>query len=143
MTPRATVSPRSSTGPISDTALPSSKEEQEIDFPPTPELGMSPYTPKTPGFIFPDTPTGDNAGFQALASKNIEGKDNTLNYGEMKEGGKALDPTTVFVGGLEMFGPAAWNEEKVYDFFAKFGAVDHVKFVRPGQFLSFPKADGY
>lgn len=45
---------------------------------------------------------------------------------------KELDPTTLFVGGLEMYGPAAWDEEKVGNYFSRFGGLEQVKVVRPG-----------
>jgi hypothetical protein len=49
----------------------------------------------------------------------------------MNRSDRELDPTTLFVGGLEMFGPGAWNEEKVKNFFARFGGLESVKVVRP------------
>lgn len=104
-------------------------EEQELDLPPTPELGMSPITPKTPGSAFPDTPTGYVSDFQTLTLNDKDGKDNMAC---MTGVDRELDPTTIFVGGLEMFGPNAWDEQKIHDFFGKFGVVENVKFVRPG-----------
>ena len=50
---------------------------------------------------------------------------------------RELDPTTLFVGGLEMFGPGAWDEEKVKNFFARFGGLESVKVVRPCKFLCY------
>lgn len=52
----------------------------------------------------------------------------------MNRSDRELDPTTLFVGGLEMFGPGAWNEEKVKNFFARFGGLESVKVVRPCKF---------
>lgn len=49
---------------------------------------------------------------------------------------KEIDPTTLFVGGLEMFGPGAWNEEKVKAFFSRFGGLECVKVVRPSKSLT-------
>jgi hypothetical protein len=107
------------------------EEGQELDMPPTPELGISPITPKTPGSMFPVTPTDD---LQSPSFKNRDGKGH-LAYDAVSGAEKELDPTTIFVGGLEMFGPSAWDEEKVQNYFGKFGVVEHVKFIRPGQFL--------
>jgi len=129
MTPQVTATLLPAEEAIPDTSPPTGQEEeQELDFLPTPELGMSPITPKTPGSIFPDTPTGDVGDFQTAVSKGVEGKDYD---GNLNVGGKYFDPTTIFVGGLEMFGPSTWNEERVHNFFAKFGVVENVKFVRP------------
>jgi hypothetical protein len=52
----------------------------------------------------------------------------------MNRSDRELDPTTLFVGGLEMFGPGAWDEEKVKNFFARFGGLESVKVVRPCKF---------
>jgi hypothetical protein len=105
-------------------------EVQELDIPLTPELGMSPITPKTPGSIFPDTPTGYVNDFQALSFKNNDEKESST-QGALNETERELDPTSIFVGGLEMYGPTAWDEEKVHGYFGRFGAVENVKIVRP------------
>lgn len=46
-----------------------------------------------------------------------------------------LDPTTIFVGGLEMDGPYAWDENKVMGVFGKYGEVVDVKVVKPGTLI--------
>ena len=51
---------------------------------------------------------------------------------EMKVG-PVHDPTTVFVGGLEMRGPKAWDERKLRVLFSKYGGIKSVKVVRPSQ----------
>lgn len=109
-------------------------DEQELDMPPTPGLGKSPITPKTPGSQFPITPTSVVNDIQHLSFKEYEGKDNSY-YNESNSGERELDPTTLFVGGLESFGPGAWDEEKVGKFFARFGGLESVKVVRPCEFL--------
>ncbi|KAF8898973.1 hypothetical protein BD779DRAFT_50484 [Infundibulicybe gibba] len=95
-------------------------EAQELDMPSTPGLGMSPLTPKTSGSTYPVTPTsaGDD-GLKLSFTKDTALKD------------RELDPMTLFVGGLEMFGPGAWDEEKVTNFFSRFGGLESVKLVRP------------
>ncbi|KAG6832548.1 hypothetical protein H0H92_000177 [Tricholoma furcatifolium] len=99
---------------------------QELDMPPTPDLGRSPLTPKTLGF--PSTPT-TTSGFQhAFPSKEAGPKDSSYDFANRE---KDIDPTTLFVGGLETFGPGAWDEEKVAKFFARFGGLEEVKIVRP------------
>ncbi|KAL1737600.1 hypothetical protein EV714DRAFT_266399 [Schizophyllum commune] len=90
----------------------------EMPSPPMPGLGMSPITPKTPGTQFPITPTSSTMGMEGV-SFGYDGKD------------RELDPTTLFVGGLEMHGPSAWDEERVANLFAKYGGLQSVKVVRP------------
>ncbi|KAF8215991.1 hypothetical protein K438DRAFT_1954676 [Mycena galopus ATCC 62051] len=89
-------------------------EEQDLDIPDTPGLGMSPITPKTAGSQFPSTPTSTNGdSFQDKSGYFDEAKD--------------LDPTTLFVGGLEM----TWDEERVSALFERFGGLESVQVVRP------------
>lgn len=105
-----------------------SKEHgQELEMPLTPGLGRSPITPKTPGSVFPPTPT--SGGSHRLSFREFEGKEEY--YGGLDRNERDLDPTTLFVGGLETFGPGAWDEEKVSKFFARFGGLESVKIVRP------------
>ncbi|KAJ7109996.1 hypothetical protein C8R44DRAFT_884008 [Mycena epipterygia] len=102
-------------------------EEQELDILDTPGLGMSPITPKTSGSQFPTTPTSTNGDLQSSSFQSYESKEKNGYFEESKE----LDPTTLFVGGLEMFGPGAWDEDRVSAFFGKFGGLESVKVVRP------------
>lgn len=108
--------------------------EQELDMPPTPGLGMSPITPRTPALMFPTTPSTSNGDLHGLFP--FEGYDSKTRHeyqlDEAMQGERSLDPTTLFVGGLEMYGPGAWDEEKVGNFFKKFGGLESVKVVRPG-----------
>lgn len=99
--------------------------------PPTPGFGMSPLTPKTPGSLFPDTPTSYIGDFHGAPLKGFNSKEGSSYFGDANRRDRELDPTTVFVGGLEMYGPNAWNEEKLQSFFTKFGGVENVKLVRP------------
>lgn len=108
-------------------------EGQELDMPPTPGLGKSPITPKTPGSQFPITPTSANTDIQRLSFKEYEGKEYSY-YNDSRQAERELDPTTLFVGGLETFGPGAWDEEKVANFFSRFGGLESVKLVRPCEF---------
>lgn len=109
--------------------LPYENEEQELDMPSTPDLGNSPITPKTPSSQFPPTPTTGGGEGQMTHFKGYDSKD-SRNFSRT---GKELDPTTLFVGGLEMYGPGAWDEAKVAKFFARFGGLEHVNVVRPGE----------
>jgi hypothetical protein len=95
----------------------------------TPELGTSPVTPKTPGPLIPHTPTtgsylGDvqSRSLPEFAPGGIPPK---------REG--PLDPNTIFVGGLDMYGPNSWDEERVRSLFSRYGDVEGVKVIRPGR----------
>ncbi|KAJ8597592.1 hypothetical protein M405DRAFT_389081 [Rhizopogon salebrosus TDB-379] len=93
----------------------------------TPELGTSPVTPKMPGPLIPHTPTtgsylGDiqSRSLPEFAAGGIPPK---------REG--PLDPNTIFVGGLDMYGPNSWDEERVRSLFSRYGDVEGVKVIRP------------
>lgn len=86
------------------------------------ETSDLPSTPKTPSTVYPLTPT------------SCTDDDKTFNYvPELQEvpTQRSIDPTSLFVGGLEIIGPSAWDEEKVRLHFAKYGGLQHVKLVRP------------
>lgn len=104
-------------------------EGQEIDVLGTPELGMSPITPDTSNSLFPVTPSassGDLTSFNSYSSKGMFGS-----YGGEAPPPKEIDPTTIFVGGLEIMGPGAWDQEKVERYFSRFGIIEDVTVVRP------------
>ncbi|KAG1813254.1 uncharacterized protein BJ212DRAFT_422216 [Suillus subaureus] len=118
----------SSTGHFNTT--PVHQEESydiELGIPPTPEFGTSPMTPKTPGSLIPRTPTTGSylSDFQSGSLPEFVTK-NGLQWDA-----KRSDPTTIFVGGLEMYGPNAWDEERVRNLFSKYGGVENVKVIRP------------
>ena len=100
-------------------------EAQYLEVPPTPGLGRSPLTPQTPGSLFPATPISNQGDAQNVPFN----RDQDLTRSE-----RDLDPTTLFVGGLETLGPSAWDEEKVAKFFSRFGGLESVKVVRPRKF---------
>jgi hypothetical protein len=45
---------------------------------------------------------------------------------------KVLDPTTVFVGGLDVHGRCTWDEQRLKRVFGQYGEIAEVKLVRPG-----------
>lgn len=51
-------------------------------------------------------------------------------------GRRELDPTTVFVGGLEMYGMNAWDEAKLHDLFGRYGNIENIQLVCPCELLS-------
>ncbi|KAF8142340.1 hypothetical protein K438DRAFT_1995105 [Mycena galopus ATCC 62051] len=76
-------------------------EEQDLDIPDTPGLGMSPITPKTAGSQFPSTPTSTN--------------------------GDSFQGKSGYFDDLEM----TWDEGRVSAFFERFGGLESVQVVRP------------
>lgn len=120
---------------------------QELTMPPTPEFSVSSLTPVTPrtGTSFPRTPQSANmrgpAGVHVHDGSLIQYADAMTpkkgarfayhNDGapEMQE--RYLDPLTIFVGGLEMFGPHAWDEDRLWELFGKYGEVENVQLVKP------------
>ncbi|KAG2156676.1 uncharacterized protein EDB93DRAFT_926724 [Suillus bovinus] len=115
---------------ISDVISQGESYDIELGIPPTPEFGTSPMTPKTPGSLIPHTPTTGNylSDFQSGSLPEFVTK-NGLQWDAKREG--PLDPTTIFVGGLEMYGPNAWDEERVRNLFSRYGGVENVKVIRP------------
>jgi hypothetical protein len=113
---------------------PVEEEGQELDIPPTPDFGMSPNTPKTTGsMMFPHTPSTYNFGVPSPSHKDTGTKVLQSYLRDEVRGESVIDPTSIFVGGLEMHGPHAWDEERVKVFFAKFGVVEDVKVVFPSE----------
>jgi len=120
--------------PVPEVAQASVDEEgQELDIPPTPDFGMSPNTPKTTGsMMFPHTPSTSTFDIRSAASK--DGATFAPSYfREEVRGESEIDPTSIFVGGLEMNGPNAWDDERIRRFFSKFGGVEDVKVVFPSK----------
>lgn len=104
--------------------------EDQSDTLSTPGLAKSPITPRSFASGFPSTPTDLSGELSALVV-DPKMKQNDLYNGAKVLKGKSVDPTTLFVGGLEMFGPNAWDESKVRQCFEKYGPLDSVKFFRP------------
>jgi hypothetical protein len=107
----------------------------EVDIPLTPELGTSPITPKTPGSVIPHTPSTASY-FGDFQSRSLPDFATGARWYAKHEG--PLDPTTIFVGGLEMYGPNAWDEKRVRNVFSKYGSIENVKVVRPGRLRLLP-----
>ena len=104
---------------------------QELVVPRTPTLDSSTITPLTPGSHFPLTPTSPGAEMpQTLFHKASDAMGAPMSFGS-HEYGRDIDPTTLFVGGLDISGPGGWDEDKVRRFFSRFGGLESVKFVSP------------
>jgi hypothetical protein len=100
--------------------------------PQTPDLDGLSITPLTPVSQFPITPTDCEANVaQDAFQKGFQSRGNGNSF-KVSRPEREIDPTTLFVGGLEMYGPGAWDEEKVKIFFSRFGGLESVKVVRPG-----------
>lgn len=100
--------------------------------PQTPDLDGLSITPLTPGSQFPITPIDCEAdAAQDAFQKGFQSRENGNSF-KVSRPEREIDPTTLFVGGLEMYGPGAWDEEKVKKFFSRFGGLESVKVVRPG-----------
>lgn len=104
--------------------------EDQNDMLSTPGLGMSPITPRSFGSAFPGTPTDLSGELSGLSVDPYQIQDGPYTSIRVLRS-KSVDPTTLFVGGLEMFGPAAWDEGKVRKCFEKYGVLESVKFFRP------------
>ncbi|KAF9566097.1 hypothetical protein CPC08DRAFT_814999 [Agrocybe pediades] len=103
-------------------------ESQEICVPATPCLDSSSITPASAVSGFPVTPLSVATEVRH-STPEADVKESI--YPPKTRSDRDIDPTTLFVGGLEMFGPGAWDEEKVRVFFARFGGLESVKLVRP------------
>jgi len=105
--------------------------------PQTPDLDGLSITPLTPASQFPITPTDceADAAQDPFQQKGYHSRGNVNSF-KVSRPEREIDPTTLFVGGLEMYGPGAWDEEKVRKFFLRFGGLESVKVVRPGMSFS-------
>lgn len=102
----------------------------------------TPSTPRTPSSVYPLTPTSCTEEDRPYAQPH---PDPSLTHGDSQG---SIDPMSLFVGGLEVLGPSAWDEERVRQHFGKYGGLQHVKFVKPFNaitgfaFLKFDNFDG-
>lgn len=98
-----------------------------------PDFGTSPITPRTPGSLMLRTPTTASymGDFQSMSFRDYGSQGSLLQLSQEKRDDHVVDPTTIFVGGLEMFGPNAWDEGKVRALFSKYGGIEAVKVIRP------------
>lgn len=128
--------PISQSSPLPTLAVDSSVEDdndgsQELDMPPTPEFGQSPFTPLTPPFM--RTPANashelPDPSFKSLENRNPRATESLEHDREHS----TQDPQAIFVGGLPFEGPSAWTEESVFEHFNnKYGGVIDVKFILP------------
>lgn len=107
---------------------------QDLDMPPTPDFGLSPKTPTTTNSMkFPQTPT--SAKFELFASPSVKDSEATSPSYIREPRESEIDPTTIFVGGLEINGPNNWDENRVKEYFSKFGHIEDIKFIVPSMWI--------
>jgi len=105
----------------------------------SPESDPSPITPEDTGAKYIAT-TDDHHIVHSPITAPISTMDNaikvlgdaTIIKTETDKVMKEVDPTTIFVGGLAMYGVDAWDETKVHEVFGRYGMIEDVKVIRPG-----------
>ncbi|KAG7098997.1 hypothetical protein E1B28_000883 [Marasmius oreades] len=101
-------------------------EEVELDLPAATALTTS--TPKSPASAFLLTPTSTDG----RSIREVDNDDyNFRLHNPRTSMEKVVDTSTLFVGGLDMHGPGAWDEAKLQNYFQRFGGLQNVKIVRP------------
>ncbi|KAG9314018.1 hypothetical protein JVU11DRAFT_4796 [Chiua virens] len=120
--------------PSSDSSYHTSPQESDIQefdagIPYRPDFGTSPVMPRTPGSFMLRTPTTASymGDFQSMSFRNLDSRGSPTQLSQEKRDGHVVDPTTIFVGGLEMFGPNAWDEGKVRALFSNMGGLRQLK----------------
>lgn len=114
---------------------------QVITVPPTPEFTTSSITPVTPktGHSFPLTPQSGMSGSGTSRSPDAylmtPRRVGRFASGPMDEAEnqREVDPTSLFVGNLEINGVNPWTEERLRGMFEKYGEVEDVKLYEPGE----------
>ncbi|TFY80307.1 hypothetical protein EWM64_g3702 [Hericium alpestre] len=102
---------------------------------PSPQSAATPITPEATDFTFPHIHSG--AGQHTVGTADADACDQIM--GLVNKGvselstcdNTELDPSTIFVGGLEMHGPNAWNDDKVKFVFGGYGHIEDIKVVKP------------
>lgn len=110
------------------------RQELDTDTLHRPEFETFPVMQKSSGPCVPLTSTSGSGmkSSQDMSFQSPRGEAIPSLSEDMKAG-PVRDPTTVFVGGLEMRGPRAWDERKLRVVFSKYGGIKSVKIVRPSQ----------
>ncbi|KAL5519269.1 hypothetical protein ACEPAH_952 [Sanghuangporus vaninii] len=132
---------------------------QRLEIPPTPDLANSSLTqtptsghpelqsPAHPAMIPLPAPGCDEEQKKLQeGSQESEGIPSESDQGSMAGGAygrrdhrrqMTVDPKTVFVGGLEAYGPRPWDESRLREIFGKYGQVHEVHIVCPGKKAGF------
>ncbi|EIM92238.1 uncharacterized protein STEHIDRAFT_151573 [Stereum hirsutum FP-91666 SS1] len=111
-----------------------SSDSSEVPEIPVMDMKSAAKRSSTPEFVFPRISCGANAEQE----KYVDVFGTVTEYpDEEREGevydnfGRELDLSTIFVGGLEMMGPQAWDEPKVRRLFERYGKIEDIKYSRP------------
>ncbi|CCL98124.1 uncharacterized protein FIBRA_00118 [Fibroporia radiculosa] len=78
-----------------------------------------------------DTSTLHRENIGPNTPKRLSVSNGRGDYDGAGEPQRQVDPSTIFVGGLEMYGPSAWNEAKLRLLFGRFGHIESIQVVRP------------
>jgi hypothetical protein len=101
----------------------------------TPSLVTSPITPVTPPneqLVTPIDPPHINFSRLSLSkSDNYFSNPSEIPSTNSPTASSSIDPLSIFIGGLNVQGNAAWNEEKVAEHFGNFGTIQNVRFLHP------------
>ncbi len=116
----------------------------ELSVPPTPEFSVSSITPNTPktAHSFPQTPQSSmSMSFMGELSRNplIQTPRKSgmfdLRDASTDNTNKECYPTTIWIGGLDIFSSNPWNEDKVRSLFEKYGDIEDLQFIRNGSHI--------
>ncbi|PSS29591.1 hypothetical protein PHLCEN_2v2739 [Hermanssonia centrifuga] len=111
----------------------------ELSVPPTPEFSVSSITPNTPktAHSFPQTPQSSmSMSFMGELSRNplvqTPRKSGVFDLRDASTDNtnKECYPTTIWIGGLDIFSSNPWNEDKVRNLFEKYGDIEDLQFIR-------------
>ncbi|TFK30867.1 hypothetical protein FA15DRAFT_35998 [Coprinopsis marcescibilis] len=86
---------------------------------------VRPTSGDDPQIVYPLTPT-------SWAASDDDHLDAPQKSEDMRDAeAQNIDPTSLFIGGLNVLGSFPWTEERVREHFSKYGGLENVKFVRP------------
>lgn len=118
-----------------------SSDSSEVPEIPIMDMKLAAKRSSTPEFVFPRISCG--AGTDPEPEKYVDVFGTVTEYPEEERGGREaevydnfgreLDLSTIFVGGLEMMGPQAWDETKVRRLFERYGRIEDIKYSRPSE----------
>ncbi|KAI0275047.1 hypothetical protein BC834DRAFT_27703 [Gloeopeniophorella convolvens] len=107
--------------------------------PPAIDNLASPFVPKSPEPTYPRISSGfgfyDNFSAPSASQwPELRPRRSVVPCDEnMDVNRDGLDPTTIFVGGLEVHGRCTWDEQRLRRVFGQYGEIDEIKLVRPAQ----------
>ncbi len=127
-------------------AQPTVEEGLEVIMPPTPEFSIpsSTHITSSTSLSLPDTPQSGLGAPQTIHVADLlrspgymttpkrSGRFGVVGEDESIEEHRGdVDPTTIFIGGLDMFSENSWDETKLRSVFEKYGEIENVQMVKP------------